>query len=131
MIDRSVESHQRWGDIWCNFSGWLLRPKRLFVCCTVSSIYICCFSPSFLLFANIFQCQRATVTCRNLLFRLLSASIHHAVSVPFLHRTTVSALRPIHVFFLFLFSLCIVCPSHIQTCRVLGVYPSRVGVIDV
>ena len=40
LIDRLVESHKCWGDTWHNFSGWLLGPKRLFIFCAVSSIYM-------------------------------------------------------------------------------------------
>ena len=110
---------------------WLVTRIEASLSSVLFPLYICCFPPSFLLFATIFQCQSAAVIYKNLSLCLLNASVHHTVSVSFLHCTPVSALRPLHIFFIFLFSLSIVCSLHMQTCRVLGVYPLRVGVIDV
>ena len=40
LIDKLVESHNCWGYTWHDFSGWLLRLKRLFIFRAVSPIYM-------------------------------------------------------------------------------------------
>ena len=39
-IDRVIKSHKCWGDMWPNFSSWLLGSNRLFIFHAISSLYM-------------------------------------------------------------------------------------------